>query len=539
MPTKLAACDPCRRSKLACDHVRPVCSRCRDRDRAPSCTYRPRPFKKKSRQLPPVDQPGIVRIREPLQDRADSSESLANLTTRSRVYPNPGYLGSSSHTTFFDHLPPEEAPDMERSLVSVKDSDTVSGAKFIEQLHQSTQIPSFVDLVRVWLEKGVNLALAGPFTKHLADTMRYLFVDSGRTSDAMSVSKQLFSNTCLPLTVNDRTNFQSYCVNFCRVNARWETLGLFFVAVARAVADVPFFEPLHICKKQRRDVQSLAMLHADRCLEISLSLDCLNDLQLFLQYENFIIHAQMDGDQSYHSWRKLGDVISSLFALGYHENVGNETTTPSFLRNLRRAAFARAYSADKNVSIFLGRPPRLLQKYCHFELPGYGPDHARVIRSSNSHRQFNWAPDEDFNYGIDTRWSALCAVLKEEALDLFRMPNYTERAESAQRIQADAEAQWSALPERFRLDSPLKSYDCQPKERDFLVSARLNHLHVLVLTHLALQRRSHDPDGLLVSLSALMLSIVTEAIMLKEHLANSGTSLVWKVRWLDEYEGVH
>ena len=31
--------------KLRCDYGRPVCSRCRDRDRATDCAYRPRPFK--------------------------------------------------------------------------------------------------------------------------------------------------------------------------------------------------------------------------------------------------------------------------------------------------------------------------------------------------------------------------------------------------------------------------------------------------------------------------------------------------------------
>lgn len=96
-------------------------------------------------------------------------------------------------------------------------------------------------------------------------------------------------------------------------------------------------------------------------------------------------------------------------------------------------------------------------------------------------------------------------------------------------IEADAEAQWSALPKRFRLDGPLESYDRQPVERDFLVSTRLNHLHVVFLLHLVLQNRTHNPSTQLISISADMLHLVTEAIILKECLANSGTSLVWKV----------
>lgn len=51
----------------------------------------------------------------------------------------------------------------------------------------------------------------------------------------------------------------------------------------------------------------------------------------------------------YHSWRKLGDITSSHFALSYHEDFGNRADVPGFLRTLRSEAFNRAFSADKNV----------------------------------------------------------------------------------------------------------------------------------------------------------------------------------------------
>lgn len=40
------------------------------------------------------------------------------------------------------------------------------------------------------------------------------------------------------------------------------------------------------------------MHYPDRCVDIALSLDCLNDLQLLLQYKNWISHVFIDGDQS-------------------------------------------------------------------------------------------------------------------------------------------------------------------------------------------------------------------------------------------------
>lgn len=47
MRVRHAACEPCRRAKLACDHSRPTCSRCRNRNQTDHCVYRDRPFRRK------------------------------------------------------------------------------------------------------------------------------------------------------------------------------------------------------------------------------------------------------------------------------------------------------------------------------------------------------------------------------------------------------------------------------------------------------------------------------------------------------------
>lgn len=85
-------------------------------------------------------------------------------------------------------------------------------------------------------------------------------------------------------------------------NVRWESTGIFLAAASRAALDIPFFPALYKSEEQRRDIiRDLARL-GDDCLEVCLGLDCLNDLQLVLQYENFIVYSQVYGDQS----RSLG-----------------------------------------------------------------------------------------------------------------------------------------------------------------------------------------------------------------------------------------
>ena len=95
-------------------------------------------------------------------------------------------------------------------------------------------------------------------------------------------------------------------------------------------------------------------------------------------------------------------------------------------------------------------------------------------------------------------------------------------------IQANAEVQWLVLPPQFRLEGLLKLHDRKPVERDFVVGAKLTHLHVLFLVQLALARQVPKPSSELVSISVKMLGLVVEAIVLKDSLSNSGTSLVWK-----------
>lgn len=46
---KFAACDPCRAAKVACDHAKPVCIRCKNQSRQAECVYRASPFKKTKR----------------------------------------------------------------------------------------------------------------------------------------------------------------------------------------------------------------------------------------------------------------------------------------------------------------------------------------------------------------------------------------------------------------------------------------------------------------------------------------------------------
>lgn len=78
---------------------------------------------------------------------------------------------------------------------------------------------------------------------------------------------------------------------------RWETLGIFFLAVSRASVDITLFPSLYMTMERRHTLRKLFTKLSDYALEICLSLDCL-DIQLALQYEIFIMHSFVNGDHS-------------------------------------------------------------------------------------------------------------------------------------------------------------------------------------------------------------------------------------------------
>ena len=102
-------------------------------------------------------------------------------------------------------------------------------------------------------------------------------------------------------------------------------------------------------------------------------------------------------------------------------------------------------------------------------------------------------------------------------------------ANSYRALQTTADAYWEALPAHFRFEGSLRQFDVSPFDRDFLVSIRLNYLHISFLLRRLLLPRLAEPDVAIIDVAQEMLHLVVGAILLREELSNSGTGLDWKV----------
>lgn len=233
-----------------------------------------------------------------------SPDISPSFSPRRNPYPNPGYLGSSSHAAIFKHITADgdhgsTAPGPEGpSSPWVGDNHLLlQGADVLRILLTSYPLSAMKELVMFWLAKGANLALAEPFVAQCAETASQLFTLHDENWHLV-FARRLLQNSAMPLRFNVDSTLSGFSAQFLDHNARWETLGIFFAAISRATIDIPFFPLLYTTEEEQFALRRLATKLSDFALEISLSLDCLNDLQLIVQYENFIVHSYVDGDQS-------------------------------------------------------------------------------------------------------------------------------------------------------------------------------------------------------------------------------------------------
>ncbi|TVY32717.1 hypothetical protein LSUB1_G007604 [Lachnellula subtilissima] len=169
------------------------------------------------------------------------------------------------------------------------------------------------------------------------------------------------------------------------------------------------------------------------------------------------------------------------------------------------------------------------KRFCHFQIPYCQP---RDLDPSSTDEQGGpdaWNTDACLNYTAETRWSALCASIKEEILELYFDRSRPSCLEKIKALQTTADAYWEVLPAHFRFEDSLRQIDVSPFDRDFLISIRLNYLHISFLLRRLLLRRLAEPDVAMIDVAQQMLHLVVGAILLREELSNSGTGLDWKI----------
>jgi hypothetical protein len=136
----------------------------------------------------------------------------------------------------------------------------------------------------------------------------------------------------------------------------------------------------------------------------------------------------------------MGDLASSIFAMGLHQDMFSHQSLPFFLRELRRRSFANAFSSDKALSTFFGRPPRIAMRYCS-SLPPYDLTEEEIIapvdvrnRAIANLDPAGWNTRGVLGRQTFARLKLMINAVREEALELSLGPPApdSEQREKAQ-----------------------------------------------------------------------------------------------------------
>lgn len=267
---RLASCEPCRKRKTSCDHRKPICTRCERKGQGARCVYHPAPMTRSIGATPPAElrsirpNGGMAPPRNDVSAAQSTSspnavhQPILSADAKLRVQQVAALLRPLEH---FDRM-----QELLSEYYSTSQGPVVPGAVVVavlENLKVSTAVRQATN--EVWLDGGSMLT------------------EAHRTVTLSSSAIEILPSTTLT----------SFCTSLCGESIRLEALGIIYSVAARA------------CKLvTRRDDTSqddfIEMLYASSldCRAIARDIAPLNDVLLWLTYENMVLCSYMHGDTS-------------------------------------------------------------------------------------------------------------------------------------------------------------------------------------------------------------------------------------------------
>ena len=331
---QLSSCEPCRISKLRCDHTSPACGRCVRGGRSELCVYHPAPMSRPKPSKPPSARKSRKRLSDSVtlsNARGNSvpltpssllghsstveprkDEHFADWCRRETISSSPGFLGLTSHTAIFREerysLPIEEPRHSEGSWTS---SDlTGPDRSQIEQGAHVLLLLEHISLYRNILESPYNLpkatVIGTPLLRQLCESFEELYQGSINTAEdrfsaALKLSERIFENTSTPIVTNASMTFTEYV---SRIAHRWEAIGMFFSRTGMICRFIPsddaVFQQEAIPIRDKKGYYAFTIKVSSICLQFCDRLGLINDPLCWLTWQNTMLlsHTYGMGGQS-------------------------------------------------------------------------------------------------------------------------------------------------------------------------------------------------------------------------------------------------
>ncbi|KAL4955817.1 hypothetical protein BDW69DRAFT_204101 [Aspergillus filifer] len=479
---QLSSCEPCRKSKLRCDHTSPVCGRCLRNDHAERCVYHPAPLTQ------PRPQPFRVPLRRPKRQRPDNQvvfrldrkvlapsdeggtlgdQQIAQSTKTEKTTLRSGYLGL---------LSPRGASGEYEDLSQVGEprcfpfitapGDRSQGRHDPDKVHMGSQILSHLKHIH-WFQEIIEIKnttspgwfLGPPLSRALCESMKRMYDSAVRGSDSSyaplaDLSRRIFGNTSKATEMHSEIGVSEY---LDMIAARWETVGLLFALLGTALFytadDDPIFTHRNALKIGMNQLSTLCNVICESCCQFCTAAGTSTDAFCWLATQHLVLLTAIFGDNDYKVWQKLGDLSTIVYASGLHQpDEDLDNGSPFWLLEMRKWAMACVYAIDKQLATSLGRPPRICSRYCHLPLPldvSYDDMVAQSTRGNEERLKIDgegWNIEGKFTIGSRVRVALLTSMLQESVLEVSFSPDTRSLSADVERLMKKSYNMQQSLP---------------------------------------------------------------------------------------------
>jgi hypothetical protein len=296
-----AACEPCRKAKLRCDHAFPVCSRCRKRRTPTECVILAAPMTESKR-------PTTVASKLPSHTLAQVPASCVEIRRVASRHESKwssessGFLGPTSFSATVEHASLAEEPKvMLDSNAEIDVEKPVQLRMGVQVLMQLPGEEACHNLMEWYLD---NVVVVGAHKPSRRLTLKALWLSYGHllrgqrnAANLETIAKDVLRNQSIPLKQIDDP--MEWIASFSGANTRWEVIGLIFTAFAYAILSWPE-KDLSLTFGEKGGDRNALVAEMKSCIEacIELCRNSLNNLVCNFLYWNVLLETVLSGDSS-------------------------------------------------------------------------------------------------------------------------------------------------------------------------------------------------------------------------------------------------
>ncbi|KAL2782755.1 hypothetical protein BJX66DRAFT_345549, partial [Aspergillus keveii] len=316
------SCEPCRTSKLRCDHSTPVCQRCVARNRTEQCVYHPCPLTKPRDTRQRKEQVRAKRNSSAAEsitvnnigttELLDWVETAPSVTSRgSRQFHSSGE--GSADSGFLTPISGSNASDdVSLSLESRANSmshtcappvdakDVEIGAQILAFFEH---LPLFADVIDLRFDIFDGSVYSPHLMRQSLALLKSLYRETlggtganGRQSRLLAWSRTIFQNTAKAIDTHPEMTLSEYVP---LIAARWDTIGLVFALLGTATYQINQNDPVlkreGMPGKDKHGLRKIAMAASDMCIQFSHKLGAMTDPLFWATLQRTVFLNEMHG----------------------------------------------------------------------------------------------------------------------------------------------------------------------------------------------------------------------------------------------------